>query len=401
MPRYIYTAKSGPEKIVQGNIEAETEQEAVNKLTKTGCFPLSIESEDLSLTEGLFRLRKVSKKDIALFTRQFSSLIESGVNVINGINIIANQSANKYLRAVLNDISGKIKGGESLSQSIEAYPYLFSNLYSSIINVGETSGNLSEALKRLSGFLEKEDEFKESLRASLTYPFFVFTVSVLTIFILLVFVIPRFVVMFSDMGQVLPLPTRVLINTSGFLQSYGLVILALISVFIFALRRILRTPKGKLSWDRIKLRLVMFGPIIFKTEISRLTRTLSLLLSSGISIIQAVDISMSIVENQIIKYEVQKFKDKIDSGLSLSEALKTSGFFPEFVTSILAIGEETGSLEKSLIRIADDYENDVNRIIKILTRLLEPVIILVMGLIVGFIVMSMLLPIFQINLIVK
>ncbi len=401
MPRYLYTAKSGPHKIIQGNIEAETEQEAVNKLTKTGCFPLSIEQENLSSRAGLFRLRKISRKDIALFTRQLSSLIESGVNVINGINIIANQTSNKYLSAVLHDISAKIKGGKSLSQSIEAYPYLFSNLYSSIIGVGEASGNLNEALKRLSYFLEKQEEFKDSLRSSLTYPLFVLIVSISTVFILLVFVIPRLITMFSDMGQVLPLPTRILICASDFLHNYWAVISALIIVFIFIMRRISRTPQGRIVFDKIKLGLLIFGRIILKAEISRLTRTLSLLLSSGISIIQALDISVSVVENQVVKREVLEFKEKIGSGLSLSRVFKDSGIFPEFVISILAIGEETGSLERSLIRVADEYEQEVNRTVKDLTRLLEPVIILAMGLIVGFIVLSMLLPIFQINLIVK
>ncbi len=401
MPRYTYIAKSGPHKTVQGSIEAETEQEVINRLAKIGCFPLSIEFEDILLREGLLRLRKVSKKDIALFTRQLSSLIESGVNVINGINIIANQTSNKYLRVILNDVSGKIKGGKSLSQSIDAYPYLFSNLYSAIIGVGEASGNLNEALKRLSDFLEKDEEFKDSLRSSLTYPFFIFVISILTIFVLLMFVIPRLITMFEDMGQILPLPTRILIYTSDFLHSYGVVIAAFVIASIFILRRMLRIPQGRGAFDKIKLKLLIFGRIILKTEVSRLTRTLSLLLSSGISIMQALDISISIVENQIVKHEVLKFKEKIGSGLSLSQAFRGSGIFPEFVTSILAIGEETGSLERSLIRIADDYEKEVNRTVKELTRLLEPIIILVMGLIVGFIVLSMLLPIFQINLIVK
>ncbi|MBM3253639.1 MAG: hypothetical protein FJZ16_05265 [Candidatus Omnitrophica bacterium] len=402
MPRYTYIAKSQPRKTIQGNIEAESQQDAISKLTKMGYFPISLKPETSLLEkQGIFPLQKISNKDIVLFTRQLSSLIGSGVNIINGLIIISNQTSNKYLKMILNDIIGRIKDGKSLSESLAAHPYLFSNLYSSMILSGEASGDLDDALKRLADFLEKGEEFRNSLRASLTYPFFVFIVGVLTVFVLIVFVIPRLVIMFEDMGQILPLPTRILIDISGFLRSYWWIIFLIIFIFIFFLRKISRSPQGKIFWDRFKLKLPILGQIILKTEIGRLMHTLSLLRSSGVPIISCLDISTSLVENQILKSEVQRFKEQIGGGLSLSNSFKSSKLIPEAIISIMAIGEETGSLEKSLMRIAGEYEREVDRTLKTLTQFLEPVIILAMGLIVGFIVLSMLLPIFQINLIVR
>ena len=402
MPRYTYIAKSQPQKTVQGDIEAESEQDAINRLAKMGYFPISIQSEDLSLyRQGLWHVRKASSKDTAIILRQLSILIESGVNVLSSLEIIAKQISNKYLKTVLRDVIEKIKGGKSLSESLSSHPYLFSQLYTSMINSGEIGGNLEPTLRRLADFLEKEEEFRNSVRSALAYPAFVFIVGAMTVIILVGFVIPRLITMFEDMGQILPLPTRILINLSGFLRGFWWLILAIIFIFIFLLRRITHRPQGKIQLDRLRLKLPVWGEIVLKTEISRLMRTLSLLLSGGIAVVYALDISTSVVENQILRIEVQKFKGQISSGLSFSKCLKDSNLFPAFVTNIVSVGEESGSLEKSFLRIADDYENEVGRSLKTLTRLLEPVIILTMGLIVGFIVLSMLLPIFQINLIVR
>ncbi|MBI5144847.1 MAG: type II secretion system F family protein, partial [Candidatus Omnitrophica bacterium] len=349
----------------------------------------------------VWRFGKKSKRDLTIFTRQLSSLIESGVNILNILNIILTQTSDKYLKSVLSDIIGKIKDGRSLSESLSSHPYLFSNRSTSIIHSREIGGNVEQALKRLADFLEKEEEFKNSLIAALTYPFFVLVVGALTVIVLLTFVIPRFVTMFTDMGQVLPLPTRVLINLSGFLRGYWWFILAIIFMVIFFCKRLYNKPAGKMQLDRIKLKAAILGNIILKTEVGRLMRTLSLLLSSGIPIVQSLELSSMAIENQVLKLEVQKFKEQINAGASFSDCLKNSKLFPAFLTNIISVGEETGRLEAALLRIADTYERDTDRALKGFSRLLEPLIILVVGLIVGFIVLSMLLPIFQINLIVR
>lgn len=402
MPTYTYTAKSQPQTVVQGQIEAESEQDALNKLSRMQLFPLSVVPA-VTASEGkrAFGLRKVSNRDIVLFTRQLSSLIDSGVNIINALNIVTNQTNNKYFKALLKDIMDKIKDGKPLSDSVASHREIFSDLYTAMIRTGESSGKLNTTLKELSDFLEEQDELRDSLRSSLTYPAFVFSVGVLTVAVLLVFVIPRLVTMFEDMGQLLPLPTRILISTSGFLRAYWWLIIIVIALAIFISRKAYNSPQGRISFDRFKLKIAVFGQIILKTELARLVRTLSLLLSSGVPITPALEISGTILDNRILKDEVAKIKSKIAEGASLFSCFRDSKLFPEFVTNITAIGEETGSLDKALLRIANEYEKDVKRNINTMTRMLEPVIILVMGVIVGFIVLSMLLPIFQINLIVR
>jgi len=402
MPRYAYTAKSQPQKILQGFIEAASEQDAVDKLATMGYFPLSIQPEDFYLYKKKFlSFRKISNRDIVLFSRELTSMIGSGVNILNSLNIIASQTPNKYLKSVLSDIIDKVKDGKSLSESIGSHPELFSDLYISLIRSGEVGGELEITFKRLADYLEKEEELKNSVRAALTYPAFVFGVGILTVIVLLGFVIPRLVTMFEDMGQALPLPTRMLIASSGFLRSFWWVILAMVFLIIFMLKRTTGKPQGKIQLDKIKLKIAIWGEIILKREIGRLMRTLSLLLSSGIPVVYALETSTTTLDNQILKLELKKFRERIREGESFSRCLTDSKLFPVFVTNIVTVGEESGTLEQALIRIADDYEREVDRSLKSLTRLLEPVMILVMGLIVSFIVLSMLLPIFQINLIVR
>jgi len=402
MPRYTYKAKPEPNKTVSGYIEAESEQDAINKLTRMGHFPISVKYETLALEKkGGIAMRKIPKRDIAAFTRQLSTLIESGINILNAFNIISGQAINKNLGVILNDISGRIKEGSSLSESLELFPGVFSSMYCAMVRTGETSGDLKNTLKRLADYIEAEEEFRNSLRSAMVYPFFIFAVSALTVVVLLVFVIPRLVVMFRDMGQALPLPTRMLIGISDFLRDYWWIIIGGIFIIVFFLRRMYKSPKGRLSWDNFRLKAAFFGEVTLKAEVARLMRTLSLLLSSGITITTALDISASVLDNQVLKKEMLKFKEQISSGSSLYQAFKDSKLFPELVVNIISVGEETGALDKSLMNVAVDYEREVDRTLKDFIRLLEPVIILVMGLIVGFIVISMLLPIFQINLTVR
>ena len=402
MSRYAYIVKPQPDRTIRGTIEAETEQEAVNKLNQMGYFILSLKNEDLSLSRNdRWRFLKISNKDIVLFTRQLSSLIESGVNILNSLNIIYNQIQNKYFKAIVGEVSARIRDGASLSEAFATHPEIFPALYTALIKTGEASGNLSKSLSRLADFQEKEEAFRSSLRSSLVYPFFVFSIGLVTVGILLVFVIPRMVTMFEDMGQVLPMPTLILIRISNLLQHYWVILLAVFFALIFFFKRFSRLGAGKMIIDRAKLKMIGLGPIILKAEIGRLMRTLSLLLSSGIAIITALEVAAEVVQNEVLKDEMEGFKQEITAGAQLSSCFKESALLPEFVSSIVVIGEQTGDLPNSLLRIANDYEKDVETFTTNFVRLLEPIIILVLGVVVGFIVLSMLLPIFQINLMVR
>jgi type II secretory pathway component PulF len=402
MPKYSYTAKPQPNRVVQGEIEAASEQEAVSRLTKSGLFPISLSLQEIAPEKkNIFQFRKIPSQDVIAAIRQLATLSEGNVNILNGLNIVSSQTPNKYLRAVLADVVSKVKDGKPLSESLALYPAIFPDLYSAMIRSGEAGGTLDLSLKRLADFLEKEAEFKSSVIEAMTYPAFIFIVGVITVIILIGFVIPRLVTMFEDMGEALPLPTQILIGISDGLRRDWWIILAVVCVCVFAVRRLQRLPQSRLALDRFKLKLAVFGEIILKTDISRLTRTLSLLLSSGMPIVSSLDISSTILQNQVLRDQVLKFKDEISSGSSLSHCLRGVKWFPAFVTNIVAVGEETGTLEKSLLRVAENYEKDVDRTLRTFTRLLEPAIILAIGLVVGFIVLAMLLPIFQINLIVK
>ena len=401
MPRYTYTAKVTPAKITHGSLEAESEQDAILKLSRMGYFPVSVRHEAEAVYRSITGFKRIPRKDMVLFTRQLATLIESGVNILNALTIVANQMQNKSLQLVLNDVSSRIKDGKSFSGGLEAYPKIFSFLYCAMVRTGEASGQLQGTMRRLADFLEEEQELRDTLRASLTYPLFVLAVSAATVAVLLMFVVPKLVGMFSDMGQALPVPTQILITISAFLQRFWFAVAAGGAIIVFLLRRFIASPRGKIAWDAFALKSFIFGPLLLKTETSRLARTMSLLLSSGLSITPALEIAGSTLENALLKSVVLKFREQISGGTSLSEVFRNAKIFPEFVVNIIAIGEETGSLDKSLMSIAVDYERDVSRTLKEMMRLLEPLIILVMGLIVGFIVISMLLPIFEINLAVR
>ncbi len=403
MPRFAYIAKPEPSRVIQGTIDAESEQDAVSRLMRQGYFPLSVALENVAFTHsrGSVRFRKISGTDIVLFTRQLSTLIESGVNIINSLDILSNQLSNRYLRSVVIDIAEKIKNGASLSEGLGSYPRLFSTLYSAMVHTGEMSGKLPDTLRALAEYLEKEDEFKDSIRAALTYPAFVCIVGIATVVALVGFVIPRLVTMFEDMGQALPLPTRILIALSEGFRSYWWLALITVTLAVFLLQRSRRHPAGRFVWDTLWLRLPFFGALALKAEMSRLMRSLALLISGGMPITSSLDVSLLLLNNQVLKASLGRVKEQVAGGVGLSEALRNTRIVNSFVTNIVAIGEETGALEGSFLRIANGYEREIDRTLKVLARLLEPVIIVVMGLIVGFIVLSMLLPIFQINLIVS
>lgn len=403
MPNFFYRAKTSPHKIIEGSIEAESQMQAVNKLIRQGYFPISVEEveENLSCRQRTFFFKKVSAKDLHIFTHQLYSLVGSGLTLLSALNTIISQTQNRYLKSVLLDVISKIKDGRSFFEALSNWPDVFSRLFVAMIKSAEVGGNLEEVLKRLEDYSSKEQELRANIREALAYPFFIAIISILTVLILLGFVIPRLMIMFEEMEEVLPLPTRILITTSGFLKNYGWLILVIIFVIIFIFMRRLKSPESRFVLDRFKLKFPLLGGIIQKIEISRFSRTLSTLLFSGVPIVPALEITQGVVNNAVLREEIKGFQDKIKEGANFSSVIKSSPYFPVFMTNIISVGEEAGALEGSFLRVADEYTQETESTLKTLTKLLEPTMILIMGLIVGFIVISMLLPIFQINLIVR
>ena len=402
MPVFSYKAKHGPKKVISGVIEAENQDIALSRLDKMDYFVLSItrvgEKTGFKSSLGLFQ--RISLKHISLFTRQLSDLLDAGVPLLQSIDILSKQADNTLFSAIMDEIYTDIKDGKSLSESLARYPKLFSPLYINMVASGETGGILESVLSRLADFYEKEEEMKSKIKAALTYPILMFFAGTGTIIVLLTFVIPKLVVMFEDMGQRLPLPTQILVSSSKFIVEFWWVPIAIMFLIIILFKRLKNTKEGGLIIDRWKLAIPLVGKLVQKIEVSRFSRTLATLLENGVPILQSLNIVKNTITNKAISGEIEIAAKDVSEGNKLAASLGKGLWIPDFATNMIAVGEESGALEKTLLKISDTYARQVDRTTKTLTSLLEPAMILIMGSIVGFIVISMLLPIFQINILI-
>ncbi|MFC1645935.1 type II secretion system F family protein [Candidatus Omnitrophota bacterium] len=404
MPIFKYRAKNGPQN-VDGVIEARNKEEVVEKLNLMGYIPVRIEEgakeiKSQSITSGLF-LAKIKSRDITIFTRQLGSLIKAGVPILKALNIIANQSDNSHFKSMLGNIQAEVKDGKTFSSTLTIYPKVFSLLYVAMVRSGESSGTLQEVLFKIADYRQKQDKIISDVRAALAYPILMAIVGAGTIFFMFTFVLPRLMRIFARIGQDLPLPTRVLISISSGFQKWWLWIILGIAILFFVIRQGAKTKAQKKFFSHLKLRLPIIGDFVYKSELARFSRTLEVLIRSGIPILNAIEVAVPILDNEAIKEEVAKSGSDLREGSSFGRSLENSKLIPEFMTSLLIVGEESGKLDEAMAEIASSYERDTEEAIKIMTSLLEPLMILLMGLIVGFIVISMLLPIFQMNMMVQ
>ncbi|NQT06350.1 MAG: type II secretion system F family protein [Candidatus Omnitrophica bacterium] len=402
MAIYTYKAKKGPTEIVEGSLEAESDNAALTKLSHLGYFPIAIHREGGvkgRAFSGFAIFRKIRVHDLSIFTRQLSDLLDSGLTLLNALNVTYRQTENKALQAVIGDIREQVRDGRQFSAALSKYPDIFSDLYVSMARSGETGGMLEDILARLAAFSEAQEGLQSKVKSALAYPAVMASVGLLTIVVLITFVIPKIVTMFEDLGQVLPLPTAILVSISRLFVNYWYIIIGVIALFLFILARIIRTKEGRLAIDQIKLSTPIIGDLIKKSEISRFSRTLGTLLQNGVPILESLDVVSSTMQNAVLRDEIVRTYLEVRDGKSLSKSLFTKKHFPGFAVNMLAVGEEGGNLEKSLFKVADSYERETDNVVKVMTSLLEPFLILTMGLVVGFIVVSMLLPIFEINVI--
>ena len=405
MPRFIYKAKSGPANIKEGVIEADNQSQAVLKLSKMGFFILSVEEETAAFIKRsrgrLLFFKSIPLRVLSNFTRQLSNLLDSGLTMLNALSILIEQTENLYFRQVITNVRDDIRDGSTFSSALLKYPKVFSNLYVNMVSSGEISGSLEDVLKRLSDFMEKDEENISKVRSSMAYPALMAVVGLITIFILLTFVAPRLTAIFVDLGQALPLPTKILIWISSFLAMFWPIIIIGIVFGVIAFAKWSKTKEGKTILDSLKIKIPLIGVFIQKVEIARFSRTLATLIGNGVPVIQALSTASNTVDNIPIKQDMEQARKDVVEGAPLSAGIKKSKNFPPMVTNMIAVGEESGTLERSLFKIADSYDVEIDRTIKTITSLLEPGLILFMGLIVGFIVIAMLLPIFQLNLMVR
>ena len=405
MARFAYEAKRSPQDLVRGTLVADTKAAAIQKITQMGYYLVSLDEESaVTHAEGgavhAF-FGRISLKDIADFTRSLSDLLESGLTIVKTLDLLYIQTTNKKLKSVIMDVRDFCVAGSPLSDALARRPKVFPNLYVSMVRSGETGGALEKILKRLSDFSESQLEIQTKIRTALAYPILMSVVGLATIIILMTFVIPKMMVMFSDLGQALPLPTQILMAISTAVKNYWWAIIGAIFVLITFLTKAYATPDGRLSIDAAKLKAPIFGGLMMKVEIARFARTLATLLENGVPILESLKVTSETIDNAVIKKEVNKAYDAVREGSSLANGFHDSTIMPPAVVNMIAIGEEAGHLERSLFKVAQGYDRESDEAVKIMMSLLEPILILTLGVVVGFIVISMLLPIFEINFMIR
>lgn len=422
MAKYSYRGKKNTGETVSGKIEAASKEEAVDKLSLAGCLPIHIEEEfvvtnqkktlevkrkDVSVPEQpeVSPLSKpqgrVKSRQVTVFSRQLASLLKSGVSILSALNIISEQSDNPHLKATLKDICSAVKDGSTFSSALNNYPRIFPSLYVALVRSGEETGTLPAALLRIADYRAKQEELLSRIRMSLAYPILMAVVGVGTIIFMLTFVMPRLMGIFASLGEKLPMPTRILISISQGLRHWWFWIILAVVAVVLLIKKQIKTEAGKLAFSLFCLRLPVFGKLILKAELARFSRTLELLIKNGISILRAIDVAIPVLENEAIKKQLRQSHQELEHGGFFGRSLKDSKIFPAFMSNLISIGEESGRLDEALAEVADSYEHDTDEAMKMASSLIEPLMILVMGLVVGFMVVAMLLPIFEINIAVK
>lgn len=401
MPIFIYKAKDQKGELIQGTIEAESQGAVVSRLQAMGFFPVHISSEVRKKEKGILKSSvfkgKIRTVDLATFNRQLADLLSAGVPLVKSLGIILNQTTNEALKSILQEINNDVSQGDTLAKALAKHPKIFSKLYCAMVKAGETGGMLDAVLQRLADFSEEEESLRGKIKAALAYPVIMILAGTAAVIVLMTAVIPKIVNVFAELNQTLPIPTQILIKITNFLVGGWFIILG-VSVLLFsALWKYVKTKEGKKIFHSIQLKIPVFGVMIIKREISRFSRTLGSLLHNGVPILNALEITEDVIQNTLVAEEIGKISENITQGSGVAAPLRTSKIFPPVVTNMIAIGEETGRLDEVLLKIATSYEIEVDRSVKLLTSLIEPIIILVMGCIVGFIVISMLLPIFNLD----
>src|SRR5687768_14110539 len=394
MAMYSYTARSPSGDITQGEMDVKSREEVVSYLRKNRLVPVKVE-EKKGTSGGFSFGTGVQTRDIVIFTRQFATMINSGLPLVQSLDILAKQSENKSLRKVIEQVLYDVESGNTLADAMGSHPKVYTELYKNMVAAGEAGGILDTILLRLATFLEKADVLKRKIKGAMIYPTVIFTVAGGAILILLAFVIPTFQTMFEAAGIPLPLPTRIVIGMSAFLQSYWWAVGAGIILGVFAFRAYYKTSSGQLVIDRLLLSFPILGDLQRKAAVSRFTRTLGTLVSSGVTILEGLEITAKTAGNRVIHDAVMGSRASIAGGETIAGPLKESGVFPPMVVQMINVGEQTGGLDEMLSKIADFYDEEVDAAVEALLAAMEPIMIVVLGVIVGGMIVAMYLPIFD------
>ncbi len=384
-----------------GEMTARTKEDVVSALRKQGIVPAVItETKPAGKLFGS-KKQKITDKDIVVFTRQFATMFNAGIPIVQGLDIMSKQAGNKTLGAVIAQIKGDVETGATFANALKRHPKIFDDLYVNLVAAGEAGGVLDEVLMRLAGYIEKTMKLKKKVKGAMIYPAIVISVAVLVIAIIMVWVIPVFAEIFAEMGVQLPLPTRSVMWLSNFLAGIGgLFILIGIASTVFGTRQYRKTENGRKKTDNLLLKMPAIGDLLRKVAVARFTRTLGTLISSGVPILEGLEICAKSSGNKIVEEEVFNVRKEVSTGKTLAEPLSKSEVFPPMVTQMINVGESTGALDQMLIKIADFYDDEVDNAVANLTTALEPMLMVFLGIAIGYIVIALYLPIFQMGAVV-
>lgn len=396
---YTYKVRDKAGKMLQGSIEADSTTLVANKLRQMGYVPLAIDkkaSGGVNKEIQLFK-PKVKLKDIAVFSRQFATMINSGLSLLRALNILEEQTQSKALKDILKEVRTDVEKGSSLSQALARHPRAFNRLYIAMVRAGETGGVLDSVLLQLSDTIEKQVELKRKIKAAMTYPVAVLSLVLLIVTVMLLFVVPTFKNIYADLGGTLPLPTRMLLAISTVLKQWFPLILVGQIAFVVLFKRWIETDKGRAAWDIFKLKVPIFGGLVHKTALTRFSQTLASLLRAGVPILESLEITSETVGNTVVSNCVKEMQDGVKQGEPIAKRMaEHTKVFPPMVTQMLAVGEETGAVDTMLDKVGEFYEQEVEATVDALTSLLEPLLIMVLGGAVGGMVVALYMPMFNV-----
>jgi type IV pilus assembly protein PilC len=395
MPVYAWVAQTKKGRKLKGEIDAATEAIALSQLKKRNFTVKKLKPKPKDIFANISFLRpKVTNKDIVVFTRQFSTMIDAGLPLVQGLTILGEQCENPTFKAILKEITKDVEGGSTLAEAMKKHPKVFDSLFVNLVAAGEVGGILDTILRRLAQFIEKAERLKSQIKGAMTYPIVVMAIAIIVIGVILVFVIPVFEDMFKSFGSALPTPTQIVVNMSRFLKgNIHWVILAL-GALIYGLKRYRGTESGRKQTDALFLKLPVFGNLLKKTAVARFTRTLGTMISSGVPILDALEIVAKTAGNVVIEEIIYEVRGSIAEGQTIAEPLSENDIFPGMVIQMIAVGEATGALDSMLEKIADFYDEEVDAAVAALTSMLEPLLMVFLGGSIGGLVIAMYLPIF-------
>ncbi|MGI6087314.1 MAG: type II secretion system F family protein [Kiritimatiellia bacterium] len=408
MPTFVYTARNAAGEKISGNIDAPDRRTALLHIERQGALPVQVEEKTAEALRKATQPRRglhwrrdqrprMSSREMLTFTTELSDLLASGMKLGNALNTLSQRRSRGECDTIIRGLRDDIVQGSSLSEALEKYPESFPQLYSSLIRAGEAGGALPEVMQRIVTYYERIQEVRGKIYMALVYPGIVMLTGITAMIFTMVFVIPRFSLIFEDLGSTLPLPTRILIGISSAMISYGWLMIIILIVAAVIVRRYLRTPSGRLWWHTTQMKIPLVREMVMAGAFTRFAQTLGMLIGNGVSVLEALRISERTIQNAVLAQEIKNARERVTDGATISGPLAAGKVFPPMLTDMLAIGEETGDMAGALAHIARRYENMLDRSVKIFTTLLEPILIVIMASLVGFVAISILLAVFDVT----